>query len=170
MKSPWRIACVLLFLALAVFVGMRLGRKDAPRSAETRTSEERQVEASNVSPPFSEKRHPASMPIEAILQDLEQIEAAQSPVALAPYLRSRESEVRAAAVDALIRIGDSAAIPLLEAAAGALSEQEAAPLLEAARFLSLPDASSLPTGKAPTPRDGKKPLMTENHPRPPRPG
>lgn len=93
---------------------------------------------------------------------LESIEAAESPAVLAPYLSSSVPEVREAAVDAMIRLGDSAAVPLLEATARSLSAEEAAPFLEAARFLALPDASDLIVGKdaAPRPREvgGRKPM------------
>lgn len=79
------------------------------------------------------------------------IEAAESPAALVPYLTSSVPEVRAAAVDALIRLGDSAAVPLLETAAHQLPQEDAGPLLEAARFLALPDATGILSRKAGAP-------------------
>jgi len=54
-----------------------------------------------------------------------------------------------------IEAAESPAVPLLESAADELPGTEAAPLLEAARFLRLPDAPGLLDGKAamPLPRE-----------------
>jgi hypothetical protein len=92
---------------------------------------------------------------EPLSVQLEKIEAADTLASLEPYLHSTVPEIRAAAVNAMIRIGDSAAVPLLEAAASGLPEKEAAPLLEAARFLELPDASEFFSEKAAVPAPGE---------------
>jgi len=168
--SPrWRIAGALSFLALAALAGLQIGRKAANPVSPVRSSEERRIEPAKPDLPASTSFHGdsrvAPVPTESPASTaaaLEGIEAAESPAALAPYLSSGVPEVRAAAVDAMIRLGDSAAVPLLEGAARTLSTEEATPLLEAARFLALPDASGLIGGKdaVPRPREvgGRKPM------------
>jgi hypothetical protein len=79
-------------------------------------------------------------PAESLPVLLEKIEAAETPAVLDPYLSSGRPEVRVAAVDAMLRLGDSAAVPLLDAAARKLPPEDGAALSDAARFLELPDA------------------------------
>lgn len=149
--SPrWRLACALTILTFAAC------RKT---TSPVQSPEAGQVEMAKSNPTISgslrEGAHAPSTPPESPVSTasaLESIEAAESPAVLAPYLSSSVPEVRAAAVDAMIRLGDSSAAPLLEAAARTLSTEDAAPLLEAARFLALPDASGLIAGKTAVPR------------------
>jgi hypothetical protein len=166
---PWRVACVLTSLAVAVLAGFQFSREATTPPEPVQPSEERRIQPaesnSTVLTPLREDSRLAPPPVESpasAAATFESIEAAESPAVLAPYLSSRVPEVRAAAVDAMIRLGDSAAVPLLETAARNLPAEEAAPLLEAARFLALPDASGLMTKKAamPGPREvgGRKPL------------
>jgi len=149
--SPaWRIACVLTVAILAAFAGLKLSRKSisSPRPVQSPAlpSVEPAVPALPVPAPLREDSGKVPVPAEpdrSTEAALQAIEAAESPTVVEPYLSSSVPEVRSAAVDALIRIGDSAAVPSLEAAARDLSPEEAAPLLEAARFLALPDATGL---------------------------
>jgi len=167
-SPPWRVACVLTSLVVAVLAVIEITQKAAPPTPIQR-SEERRIEPANLDPaasaPLREEAPAAAILTEspaATAATSESIEAAESPAVLEPYLSSSVPEVRAAAVDAMIRLGDSTAVPLLEAAARTLPAEEAVPLLEAARFLALPDASGVVTGKAATPRpremNGRKPL------------
>jgi hypothetical protein len=176
-SPPWRIiACALTSLSLAILAGLQINRKEKSSSEPVQSSEERRIEPaesnSTVSAPLRDD--PSATPIltespASTAATLESIEAAESPAALEPYLSSSVLEVRAAAVDAMIRLGDSSAVPMLEVAARTLPAEEAAPLLDAARFLALPDASDLIAGKtaAPQPREmgGRKPLSMRNRKR-----
>lgn len=163
--SPrWRFTFALASLTLAILAGLRIHQKAASPPSPVQHSEERRVETAGsdsvVSASSPEGSPAAPMSTESpasIASILERIEAAESPVVLAPYLSSGVPEVRVAAVDAMIRLGDSAAVPLLEAAARTFPAEEAIPLLEAARLLALPDASDLPSGKSQAPHDGRKP-------------
>ena len=58
--------------------------------------------------------------------------------ALARYLKHPDPDIRAAARDGLINLGERAAIPFLEAAAKTALADEAVLLREAAEFLALP--------------------------------
>jgi len=91
--------------------------------------------------PKSRAQTAPAIPLQPLSLDLEKIETAETPSALGPYLASSSPEVRAAAKDAMLRLGDSAASPMLEAAAVSLPPEEAVSFLEAARFLALPDAT-----------------------------
>lgn len=57
---------------------------------------------------------------------------------IARYLAHSDPELRAAARDGLIQLGERAAIPFLEAAAKTAPAEEAVALREAAEFLALP--------------------------------
>ena len=63
---------------------------------------------------------------------------AASVPALARYLSHSDPEIRAAARDGLVQLGERAAIPFLEAAAKTAPADEAKELREAAEFLALP--------------------------------
>jgi HEAT repeat protein len=68
---------------------------------------------------------------------------AQLPV-IAEFLLHENPEVRKAAIDGMIVLGDSAAAPLLrQAALSAPTPQEAVALEEAAAYMELPSASLL---------------------------
>jgi len=75
--------------------------------------------------------------LEAI-QDLAVTYDAASVPALARYLSNRDAEIRAAARDGLIQLGERAAIPYLQEAARQAAPEEAQALREAAEFLALP--------------------------------
>ncbi len=78
---------------------------------------------------------------EAAIQTIDELtvtyDAASVP-ALARYLRHADADIRAAARDGLINLGERAAIPFLEDAAKTASADEAKALREAAEFLALP--------------------------------
>jgi hypothetical protein len=66
---------------------------------------------------------------------------AELPV-IRPYLLSSDPELRAAAVDAMIVLGDASAGPMLREAAKSLaSEEEAKQMLKAADYVELPPAN-----------------------------
>ena len=75
--------------------------------------------------------------IEAI-SDLSATYDAASVPALARYLKHKDPEIRAAARDGLINLGERAAIPFLAEAAKTAPAEEAQSLREAAEFLALP--------------------------------
>lgn len=93
---------------------------------------------------------------DAVLDELEfaalSYDAEELPV-IEPYLLHPDPEIREAALDAMLTLGDAAASPLLRAAAAqAYSPHEAVELLEAADYLELPSAvlsvrESRPTGE-----------------------
>lgn len=75
--------------------------------------------------------------LEAITDLAVTYDAAAVP-ALARYLGHSDPEIRSAARDGLIQLGERAAIPFLEAAAKTAPVDEAKELREAAEFLALP--------------------------------
>ena len=75
--------------------------------------------------------------LEAI-SDLSATYDAVSVPALARYLKHKDPEIRAAARDGLINLGERAAIPFLAEAAKTAPAEEAQSLREAAEFLALP--------------------------------
>ena len=75
--------------------------------------------------------------IEAISELSATYDAASVP-ALARYLKHKDPEIRAAARDGLINLGERAAIPFLAEAAKTAPVGEAQSLREAAEFLALP--------------------------------
>ncbi len=82
--------------------------------------------------------------VDAVLDELEfaalSYDAVELPV-IESYLLHPDPEIREAALDAMLTLGDAAASPMLRAAAAqAYSPHEAVELLEAADFLELPSA------------------------------
>lgn len=75
--------------------------------------------------------------IDAINELAATYDAASVP-ALARYLKHGDSQIRSAARDGLINLGERAAIPFLEAAAKTAGNEEAKELHDAAEFLALP--------------------------------
>ena len=76
--------------------------------------------------------------LEAIQSSASTYDAKEVP-ALARYLESESAEIREAALQGLIQLGDSAAVPYLKAAATKTKiVQEQLDLLKAADFLALP--------------------------------
>lgn len=77
---------------------------------------------------------------------------AASVPALARYLAHSDAEVRSAAREGLVQLGERAAIPFLEAAAKSASDaEEARALREAAEFLALPTWSEHRRNNKPKP-------------------
>ena len=72
------------------------------------------------------------------IQDLVVTYEAASVPALARFLSSQDPEIRNAARDGLIQLGERAAIPFLQEAARRAAPEEAQALREAAEFLALP--------------------------------
>jgi len=84
-------------------------------------------------------------------------DAAELPK-IQPYLVNADPEIRQAALNAMLVLGDGAASPLLREAAGKLSNpREATALLDAADHLELPSASLLDQ-KQPKASGGKPPF------------
>jgi len=165
----WRVAGSLVFLALAIWGGVEISRKAKVSPEPVQPAEGRRtgppkspLAASIHEDKVGDSALAAGMSSAATEATLQNIETAESPAALAPYLSASDPAVRAATVDVMLRLGDSAAVPLLESAAHQLSAEDAAPLLEAARFLALPDATAFlgakkPEMPAPKEMGGRKP-------------
>jgi hypothetical protein len=89
----------------------------------------------------SEPPQPALLSGEAAQEAISDLSATYDAVSarpLARYLKHPDPEIRAAARDGLINLGERAAIPFLEEAAKTAPAEEAALLREAAEFLALP--------------------------------
>ena len=84
----------------------------------------------------------------AILAEIEQLSVtydAKELPEIEPYLLHPDPEVREAAMNGMIVLGDSAAAPLLrKAAAGAANPKEAVALEEAAAYMELPAGTFVP--------------------------
>ncbi len=111
----------------------------APPTPPAFASTNAETEAANASPP-----PPPAAPLpngdaaeEAIHELAITYDAASIP-ALARYLDHPDPEIRAAAREGFIALGERAAIPVLRAAAERASAEEATLLREAADFLALP--------------------------------
>lgn len=107
---------------------------------------------------------------ETLLVEIEQISVtydAKELPKLEPYLLHPDAEVRKAAMNGMVVLGDSAASPLLrKAAEKAPTPQEAVALTEAADFMALPEGSFVPKDRA---KQGtRKPLDGKPAPRPTR--
>jgi hypothetical protein len=75
----------------------------------------------------------------ARIEELATTYAAEQVQPLARYLQHESPAVRAAAVDGLVRLGDSSAAPLLRAAAKQMDDpDETVAMLNAAKYLELP--------------------------------
>lgn len=73
------------------------------------------------------------------MEELATTYSAESVPPLARYLKHDDAAVRAAAIDALLRLGDASASPLLRAAAKASEDpDEIVAMLNAAKYLELP--------------------------------
>jgi hypothetical protein len=94
---------------------------------------------------------PADAPVERVLAVIEEASISYDPKELPriqPFLLHPDPEVRAAALNGILVLGDAAGAPLLRAAAKQTAvPQEAVKLLETADYLELPSASLLPPGK-----------------------
>lgn len=88
-------------------------------------------------PPPGEASTGREQTLEAIQELAVTYDAASVP-ALARFLSNADAEIRAAARDGLIQLGERAAIPYLEEAARHATAEEANALREAAEFLALP--------------------------------
>lgn len=91
-------------------------------------------------------------PREDILAEIEQLSVtydAKELPRIEPYLLHPDAEVRKAAMNGMIVLGDSTAAPLLrKAAEKAPTPQEAVALTEAADFMELPEGSFVPKNRA----------------------
>lgn len=103
-----------------------------------------------------------------LLAEIEQISVtydAKELPKLDPYLLHPDAEVRKAAMNGMVVLGDSAAAPLLRKAAEmAPTPQEAVALTEAAEFMELPEGTFVP--KERTKEGTRKPLDGKPAPRP----
>ncbi|MCW1914283.1 hypothetical protein OJ996_11900 [Luteolibacter sp. GHJ8] len=124
------------------------GRPDA-------VSPEKRKEASVKAEPLSDEKR-----IE-ILNEIEQASVTYDAKALPqiePYLLHPDAEVRAAAMNGMIVLGDSAAAPLLrKAAESASTPKESVALSEAADYMELPAGTFVPKQRAEQ-SGGRKPL------------
>jgi hypothetical protein len=90
---------------------------------------------------------PDNAPQEALLEAINDVAITYDPVELPkikPYLLHPDPEVRKAALDGMVVLGDAAAAPLLrDAARQVASSKEAIEMMQAAEFLELPSATGL---------------------------
>ncbi|WP_345738412.1 HEAT repeat domain-containing protein [Prosthecobacter algae] len=108
---------------------------------------------------------PDDAPREVLLEAINDVAITYDPVELPkikPYLLHPDAEVRKAALDGMVVLGDAAASPMLrDAARQVTSTKEAIELMQAAEYLELPSATGLlksGTTKAETgPRKGGMP-------------
>jgi hypothetical protein len=84
---------------------------------------------------------PGKAPAREVLEVLSDAATSYDPAELPviePYLRDADAEIRQAALDSMIILGDAAGAPMLRAAAATATPAEAEKLLKAAAFLELP--------------------------------
>ena len=98
---------------------------------------------------------------ERILTELQEAattyDAAHLPK-IEPYLSHPDAELRTAAVNAVITLGDSAGAPLLRAASSLIKDpREAVALLDAAEYMELPSGSMIQSGDTITANRGPRP-------------
>jgi hypothetical protein len=155
---PYRtIATAVLILAGAIcwFSWSRRNDADDQREASSHSSQTEnrsgnKTVSSSTRPTAS---HQASAAAPATLSTNEMLEliheasvtydAAELPT-IRPYLSHADPEIRKAAVDAMIVLGDSsAAVMLRDAASNAHTPQEAVDMLKAAEYLELPSATEI---------------------------
>ncbi len=110
----------------------------APKPADTAgTPTGPAVPLANEAAPPAETASGREQTLEAIQELVVTYDAASVP-ALARFLSSQDAEIRNAAREGLIQLGERAAIPYLEEAARRAAPEEAQALREAAEFLALP--------------------------------
>ncbi len=103
--------------------------------------------------------------VEEVLTDIENAaisyDAEELPI-LESYLYDPDPEIRAAALDGMLMLGDGKASPLLRTAAeNAYTPYEAVAMLEAADFLDLPEMKVLPITKSTSGTGQKKSVRAE---------
>ncbi len=93
-------------------------------------------------PPSQTEAPPAITDVSAILSRIDEASTRYDPSALPvlqPYLLHEDEEVRTAAVDGIIALGEAGGAPLLRAASAQLKDpREAVAYLDAAEYLELP--------------------------------
>lgn len=108
---------------------------------------------------------PDDAPREVLLEAINDVAITYDPAELPkikPYLLHPDAEVRKAALDGMVVLGDAAASPLLrDAARQVTSTKEAIEMMQAAEYLELPSATGMfKSGAAKSqtsPRKGGKP-------------
>lgn len=167
MKTPALFWIVLIALTLGVssaFFFMAGGPEDSkPGPATVAASQApKALKAPETVPVSATATAPLAAPAPAVSQtsvpqEKPQILAAIEEAAVSysaeelpkiqPYLTHPDPEVRAAAIQGMVTLGDAAAAPLLRAAAQlALSPEEATAMREAASYVELPSGSLLKKG------------------------
>ncbi|HEY1083662.1 MAG TPA: HEAT repeat domain-containing protein [Prosthecobacter sp.] len=167
MKTPALFWIVLIALTLGVssaFFFMAGGPESGKPVAATASAPQASKEvkapeaapaaatAAAVSPLASPVAAPTSGPQEkpqilAAIEDAAVSYSAEELPKIQPYLTHPDPEVRAAAIQGMVTLGDAAAAPLLRAAAQlALSPEEATAMREAASYVELPSGSLLKKG------------------------
>lgn len=139
--------------------------RSAPTPARLAASEE---VAAPVATPVTPQSAPLSAPakaaaLEAMHEAMVTYDPAKLP-AIAAYLNHADEDLRQAALDNMIQMGEAAAAPLLRTASEkARSPQEALAMLDAADFLELPPAqlsvNRRPAPPADAPAPGSKPAL-----------
>ncbi|MBB5036719.1 HEAT repeat domain-containing protein [Prosthecobacter dejongeii] len=103
---------------------------------------------------------PDDAPREVLLEAINDVATTYDPVELPkikPYLLHPDAEVRKAALDGMVVLGDAAASPLLrDAARQVTSNKEAIEMMQAAEYLELPSATGLLKSGAAKPQAGPR--------------
>ncbi len=160
MNARWILAAAAVCGLLVVLFAFRAGGPDrtpplpaaaAPREAASRASAPTDTPSAGASPAAAPAVAVTPAPVaQAVPQILEAIheasisyDAKELPK-LQPYLIHPDAEVRAAALDGVLVLGDAAGAPLLRQAASTLKDpREAVKYLDAAEYLELPSGSLL---------------------------
>ncbi|MEM9237968.1 MAG: HEAT repeat domain-containing protein [Verrucomicrobiota bacterium] len=138
---------VLLALGLALKPGAPEDNGEGTKSvSEPATTSVKSEPPASTAPPSkqaSESQAPVDpIELEATIEELVELSTTQSPSAIpriAAYFEDPNPEIRAAAIESIVQLGETAAIPyLLKAAESATSPEEAMAFKDAAEFLELP--------------------------------
>jgi hypothetical protein len=119
---------------------------DNPHKANTATASHKEQQQDSAKPSaIDERREDAQTIIDAAVVTY----SPEGVKAIRPYLLDSDPEIRAAARDGMVQLGEADAIPLLRDAASKLKETaEIASLQEAADLLALPAWSDTPEAAA----------------------
>jgi hypothetical protein len=163
MNARWILAAAAACALLVVFYAFRAGgperatsqpvaakpREEAP-AAPAPTSTTTSKAASAVAATVTATAAPAAQAVPQILEAIHEASIsydAKDLPKIQPYLIHADPEVRAAALEGMLVLGDAAGAPLLRQAASTLKDpREAVKYLDAAEYLELP-SGSLRAGK-----------------------
>lgn len=170
MKSPtvWFLVAALtagVFIVIAFNAGSGPEKRSSdhsspPPASASEVASKPDASVPAASPAAVSQAVPENAPREVILEAINDAAITYDPVELPkikPFLLHPDADVRRAALDGMVVLGDAAAAPLLrDAARQVASSKEAVEMMQAAEYLELPSA----TGRL---KDG--PIKVKNGPR-----